>query len=852
MFRSTATINKRMVERIDEIYTRAELTLLEKVKARIAKGINEEGYYENKLKDIQEARVEIQKLLHDSHALAKAEVNPSLINTYTAGKDDVKLSARPGMPTPVMKNIVPYSMQRLVLETDRLIDGTSFQILRNVDDVFRDVTASAASNLMTGAQTTRQAIQGALNNYADRGVTGFVDKIGRKWDLQSYTTMAVRTTAQRAAIQGQTDRMQELGRDLVMVSTKGATCPLCEPWGGRILSLSGTSDKYPSLDTAKAEGLFHPNCQHTLLDYDEFDTELDKMLGVDNNPDFDNTLPEDNKQLYEATQRQRLNERSIRFWKKREAVALDPNTAKKAKEKIRHYQALNRQVTEKFGLPREYGSESVMKGSAAKAIKYKSYEPFAGKIVKQKEIIIEKPISNAALTADEMKWLKIYREGTGPVNKELRRGNTEFHPNLVNNITSAIDKFSLQSDMTLYRGASLSDFNISRLKPGTTILKTPEQIINEFEELNNNGYIDKGFLSTTKDKEKIKQFLADVEIKLKAPKGTKVIDMKQIFPGSNESEVLLQRNINYNITSISYNKQTGIYTVEMEVAGKNTNKAIKIIESETRLEDIKTLENFRKRESDFYNNPNIRKRIDSDRARKGSEELGKYAKRASIRTRVPNNNNDEVLAKIIEEDEFKNQFQIGSSSGTYDPMFRKKASNKMFGSDVDNMLDSEFEKYGYIDADPFELDIKESRAAQYGDTIIEFKDSIRSRTTFTVNDSLEPAVQDIMVPSLIDDVKYPWEWQAGDNLADIAGDSITTRELLDKTRGDYIEAQLHGRITAKDIKSVVMEFTGEPEQNILIAKLKAKGIKVGVHDHWDIWDRDLRKSGKLPIITWLN
>jgi len=57
------------------------------------------------------------------------------------------------------------------------------------------------------------------------------------------------------------------GGDLVKVSTHNGACPRCAPWQGKILSISGKDSGYPSLDQAKAAGLFHPNCAHCLLPY---------------------------------------------------------------------------------------------------------------------------------------------------------------------------------------------------------------------------------------------------------------------------------------------------------------------------------------------------------------------------------------------------------------------------------------------------------------------------------------------------------------------------------------------------------------------------------------------------------
>jgi len=57
--------------------------------------------------------------------------------------------------------------------------------------------------------------------------------------------------------------MVENDFDLVQVSAHGG-CDLCAPWEGAILSISGDTPGYPTVDEAEASGLFHPNCKHAI------------------------------------------------------------------------------------------------------------------------------------------------------------------------------------------------------------------------------------------------------------------------------------------------------------------------------------------------------------------------------------------------------------------------------------------------------------------------------------------------------------------------------------------------------------------------------------------------------------
>ena len=89
--------------------------------------------------------------------------------------------------------------------------------------------------------------------------------------------MVARTTTMEAHLEGTKNRLMELDWDLVRVSSHHGACPLCVPWEGKILSLSGKTEGYPTLDEAKDAGLFHPNCRHAYGLHIDLDKEIEEM-----------------------------------------------------------------------------------------------------------------------------------------------------------------------------------------------------------------------------------------------------------------------------------------------------------------------------------------------------------------------------------------------------------------------------------------------------------------------------------------------------------------------------------------------------------------------------------------------
>jgi len=75
--------------------------------------------------------------------------------------------------------------------------------------------------------------------------------------------MCARTIAAKIANEGKLNEFAEYGEDLIVVSDFSSTCPKCEPWGGMVLSISGTTKGYKSYEEAEEAGLFHPQCRHS-------------------------------------------------------------------------------------------------------------------------------------------------------------------------------------------------------------------------------------------------------------------------------------------------------------------------------------------------------------------------------------------------------------------------------------------------------------------------------------------------------------------------------------------------------------------------------------------------------------
>ena len=336
-------LNIAAINQIYDMYLDAEYRMLKKVSKRIANGIKGFGWAEKKTREVMALRVEIQQVLQGTLNLSHEEMNKAMITAYKMGYNSANIDL--GVKAVLLSDIkIPASVRRLVseLNTKTILAGST--ILRTTIDGYREIIAESSTKALTGVETRLKATQEALNRFADSGITSFVDRSGRRWEMATYAEMATRTATGRAAIQGHIDRQTEYGRELVIISDHSRECPLCRPWEGKILSLKG-GGRYPSLDEARAAGLFHPNCRHSLTGYIEGLTKIEKSK-----PD-----PEG----YEKTQEQRYNERQIRKYKRRASVALDDTEQQLAESKVRQWQSKQRDLLKDSDLRRKYNRESI-------------------------------------------------------------------------------------------------------------------------------------------------------------------------------------------------------------------------------------------------------------------------------------------------------------------------------------------------------------------------------------------------------------------------------------------------------------------------------------------------------------
>ncbi|MDP4144499.1 MAG: phage minor capsid protein [Bacillota bacterium] len=226
-----------------------------------------------------------------------------------------------------------------VVEQD--LNKAQYSVLRKMDDVYRQTIYKTHVYLQSGVKSLNKAIDMATKEFLNKGIDSITYKDGKKVNIASYAEMCLRTASHRATLLGEGKKRDEWGIHLIIVSAHANTCPMCEPWQGKILIddvfSHGTKEdgEYPLLSDAIKTGLLHPNCRHTLTTYFPSITQMPTV------PDGEEAI-----KTYEAEQKQRALEREIRKWKRIAEGTLDPLAQGKAIDKVKQLQKdLNNQIS---------------------------------------------------------------------------------------------------------------------------------------------------------------------------------------------------------------------------------------------------------------------------------------------------------------------------------------------------------------------------------------------------------------------------------------------------------------------------------------------------------------------------
>jgi hypothetical protein len=252
--------------------------------------------------------------------------------------------------SPALKQISAESSKRLEHELKSLTHSTGFKFIGapvSVDQAFNHSMDKAVMNVASGAFSSEQAVEQVVSELEKSGLryVNYASGITRGIDVAAH--LAVRTTLNQMAADISMSNAEQLGTDLVEVSSHGGARSgdghaNHAGWQGKVYSISGKAHpkeskrlgyKILSLEAVTGyphdpAGLCGYNCKHTFYPFLEG---ISDPTPIEKEPD---PVKVDGKiyTYYQATQHQRRLERELREFKRQHLGGQNMTAAISAKE----------------------------------------------------------------------------------------------------------------------------------------------------------------------------------------------------------------------------------------------------------------------------------------------------------------------------------------------------------------------------------------------------------------------------------------------------------------------------------------------------------------------------------------
>lgn len=454
---------------IAQSYADAELAILAQIRARLLKGasLDTQAWATARLAELQQLRGEALATLRQVNSGASAQINSTITDAYADGGQSALFDAReylPERPSAVTSAARRASVQAVAREVAEGTATAQSGVLRQVEDQYRAVVRSVVATVASGGMDRRAATGKALQDALGAGLKTGPD--GRM-SLESYVAMATRTGVAKAMIQGHLDTMAANGLDLVYIHPGPRPCDRCDGWGNQILwrtsgpagtvTMESVTTGEPvqvqvagSLDQARTDGWGHPNCRCSVGAYLPGATDLPKERE-----------PWD-QEGYEAQQRQREIERTIRDWKRKAALATTPEEYDRAQAKVAQWQGAMRDWMESHpALKRQYSREGgggyrrTSTPTASPSEPTNGYTPASG--VKRSRTDTLKATDWASIVAKDNKpglWTSDRHDADGMLAEIWRQRGFDAKPQVVSKAEFDTTVANAQPDRVIYRALS--------------------------------------------------------------------------------------------------------------------------------------------------------------------------------------------------------------------------------------------------------------------------------------------------------------------------------------------------------------------------------------------------------------
>lgn len=359
---------------INRIYAQVETEMVSAIARELAKGSNASispiAWRTEKLRQMGRLEGKLTDLLRRKSRQIQPELEDSIIRAMLgAGKEDdmvlaqvasVKAQIKAGTFVEASKSTVFEQLSNAAIANARTgLNLTNTQALQAANEIWVSAVNSAYVKTLTGSTSLDQAVKLSVREMGKQGAyVTYVSKAGRmtRTSLEVAVRRDVVTSVNQAAAEMTMGRCDEYDLDLVEVSAHEGARPEHALWQGKVYSLHGKTPGYELLSIAtgygEVDGLCGVNCRHSFFPY---------FPGLSKQSQ-DIPGKKENRETYEATQKQRYLERNIRAAKRESSVcraAGDSEGSAKAQARVKAYQSKMREFIDNSGLTRQYPREQI-------------------------------------------------------------------------------------------------------------------------------------------------------------------------------------------------------------------------------------------------------------------------------------------------------------------------------------------------------------------------------------------------------------------------------------------------------------------------------------------------------------
>ena len=527
----------------------------------IKEGLNWEQWQVLQLKELEKYRLNNPKLFAKDFSDVNKRVEDAFRTTYQSAStaEEAKIldmirqgkirNSHSGSVSADFFGFNEARFENLVTATKADFVRGEWSMLRQANDQYRRVIFDAQMYSATGA-TYAQAVDMATKDFLKNGIQSITYRNGSRHSVQEYASMAIRTGQKRAYLMGEGDAHDKYGIHTVRVNKRVDACPLCVKWLGRVLVddvyAGGTFEEaqkagVPLLSEAIDEGFLHPNCKDIYSMYVEGISQPAKPWTKDEMQEI--------ADRYNAEQELRKAEDMQNSYDRMARNSLD-------KQNQQRYQARadawrNRVDELKLGNP----------------------PPPIIPATPPKPPVVEV----APFTEEELGALEWYVSGDGMwINQYMRgRGSKELletpladnEKALLEHLKTATNR-QLEDVGTLYRSVDaesiLGDLSVDKKELLQRLYsddrKVQDDIVSLFDNAKGKTITEKGFMSTTTDKELAVYWedftgaenpvVLEINTEGKAVKGAKIPKELEIAEDP-QNEILLASNTKYKVKEVS-------------------------------------------------------------------------------------------------------------------------------------------------------------------------------------------------------------------------------------------------------------------------------------------------------------